>query len=113
VISLFAMGILNVCMNPITISDREVRVHADSRIEPFARWLRNQDIPKAILAYWGQNLIRNLRDLGEFCEDYRRILAEIAVTLLFYALDYTIVIQKSLSAHAEAGASVTAKLSSE
>lgn len=100
-------------MDPITICDREVRVDADSRIEPAARWLRSRDIPKGVLVYWGQYLIQNLHDLEGICEDYQRVLQGIAATLLFYGLDYTIVIRKSLSAHAEAGASASATLSSE
>jgi hypothetical protein len=100
-------------MNPITITNQGIRVHADSKIEPFARWVRNRNIPKGLLAYWGQELLRNARGLAHLCESNRRILPEVAIVMLFLALDYTIVIQKGLSASAETGISATGTLSSE
>jgi len=67
-------------MNPVT--DNEIRIPANSKIGPFARWLRNQSLPKNVLIYWGQKLIRDI-ELADPYGSCRLVLIEAAITILW------------------------------
>jgi len=97
----------------ITITNQEVRINVDSRIEPFARILRDTHLPKNYLIRLGSNLIQIAGQLYDVSGIREVVLTEIGYLLLCRAMEFSIVLQKGLEGHAKGGATATLTLSSE
>ncbi|WP_226043453.1 hypothetical protein [Natrinema sp. DC36] len=100
-------------MEAVTFTDDAIVVEAGSWAEPLARAAKGLDLPKEYWSYLGQELIEAGEGLAEAFDPLTWVLAQVAVIALLSAMQYSIVIQKSISAAAELGVTATAKLSSE
>lgn len=100
-------------MNAITVTDDEIRVHADSWIAPIARTLRK--CPDSLALHYGLQLVQFVSEIADLCEQWRRALMHIVFVSLAIVVDYySIILQKPLPpTHVELGASMTGTLSSE